>query len=75
MQLELVVDGIEEMRPPSLREVYVGGVHMLVEDVGPGSVRVVKLLSTDPGHYLISGYQPGSVIDFYRLSEVKGHSG
>ena len=75
MQLELVLDGIEEMRPPSYREINIGGVQMLVEDVGPGAVRVIKLLSTDPGHYLISDYKPGNTIDIYRLAGVKCNSG
>ncbi|WP_104372481.1 YlzJ-like family protein [Desulfocucumis palustris] len=75
MQLELVIDGIEEMRPPSCREICIGGVQMLVEDVGSGSVRVVKLLSTDPGHYLLPDYKPGNIIDIYRLSQVKCDSG
>ncbi|GBF34179.1 hypothetical protein DCCM_3291 [Desulfocucumis palustris] len=47
---------------------------MLVE-VEPGSVRVSKLLSTYTGHYLISGYKPGNIMDIYRLSREKCNSG
>lgn len=68
MQLELVLEGIEKMCTPASREVYVGDVHMLVEDSAPGTVRVMKLLSTDPGHYLIPGLTPGQIINANQIN-------
>lgn len=38
------------------------GVPMLVEQVGPAQCRVVRLMSSDPAHYLDAGYQPGAMI-------------
>ncbi|MDA8352355.1 MAG: YlzJ-like family protein [Firmicutes bacterium] len=45
---------------PEIREVDVGGVSMVVEMEGGGQGRILRLLSTDPGHYLDPRYQPGS---------------
>lgn len=63
MQLELVLEGLENMSSPADREVVIEGVSMLVEDTGPRQVRVKKLLTTDPGHYLNPAYAPGSLIN------------
>ncbi|KJS16309.1 MAG: hypothetical protein VR69_09600 [Peptococcaceae bacterium BRH_c4b] len=68
MQLELVVEGMEKMCAQVTRELYVGDVHMLVEDSGPGAFRVVKLLSTDPDHYLIPGFSPGQIINVNQIN-------
>lgn len=62
MQLELVVEGLENMSAPAAREVIIDGIPMLVEDTGSCQARVVKLLSTDPNHYLNTQYTPGSFI-------------
>ncbi|EGK13737.1 YlzJ-like family protein [Kroppenstedtia eburnea] len=45
---------------PEIREVLVDGVSMMVELDGPGEGRILRLLSTDPAHYLDPRYQPGS---------------
>ncbi|MFD1426237.1 hypothetical protein JOD24_001253 [Kroppenstedtia sanguinis] len=47
---------------PEIREVLVDGVSMAVEMDGPGEGRILRLLSTDPAHYLDSRYQPGSKV-------------
>lgn len=46
---------------PAIHETVVDGVHMLVEQTGAG-VKVVRLLSPDPSHYLDSRFQPGNVL-------------
>jgi hypothetical protein len=68
MQLELVFEGLEKMCVPVTRELYVEGVHMLVEDTRSGEIRVLKLLSTDPGHYLNPAFSPGQRIDLNQIN-------
>ncbi|HOV78701.1 MAG TPA: YlzJ-like family protein [Bacillota bacterium] len=63
MQLELVLEGFEEMKFPQCKEVEYKGVPMLVEDVGYGRKRIIKLLSTCPYDYLKAELFPGQVID------------
>lgn len=46
---------------PAIHETVVDGVHMLVEQTGAG-VKVVRLLSPDPSHYLDTRFQPGNVL-------------
>ncbi|MEW6423303.1 MAG: YlzJ-like family protein [Bacillota bacterium] len=60
MQLELVVEGLEEMKEPAVRLVEIGGVPLIIEDTGPGEGRVVRLLSTDPQDYLRTDFFPGA---------------
>lgn len=62
MQLELVLEGLEDMKEIPAREITIHGVPLLIHDVGPGEGRVVKLLSTDPRHYLRVDLYPGAVI-------------
>lgn len=64
MQLELVVEGLEEMKEPAARLVEIGGVPLIIEDTGPGEGKVVRLLSTDPQDYLLPALYPGAVIKF-----------
>lgn len=64
MQLELVVEGLEEMKEPAARLVEIGGVPLIIEDTGPGESRVVRLLSTEPRDYLRPDLYPGAVIKF-----------
>jgi hypothetical protein len=46
---------------PAIHETVVDGVHMLVEQTGAG-IKVVRLLSPDPSHYLDSRFQPGNLL-------------
>ncbi len=64
MQLELVVEGLEEMKEPAVRLVEIGGVPLIIEDTGPGKGRVARLLSTNPQDYLRTDLYPGAVIKF-----------
>lgn len=63
MQLELVLEGLENMSAPNTREIRRQGVPMVVEDVGSGKVKVTRLLSTDPKDYLLNDISPGNIID------------
>ena len=62
MQLELVLEGLEEMVSPRCSQVVHQGVPMLVEKTGYGRSRVARLLSTDPGDYLKPELSPGSYL-------------
>jgi hypothetical protein len=53
---------------PAIHETVVDGVPMLVEQIGAG-VKVVRLLSPDPLHYLDSRFQPGNVL--YGISSYR----
>jgi len=64
MQLELVLEGLEEMKEPATRMVDIGGVRLILEDTNPGEGKVVKLLSTNPADYLRRDLYPGVVIKF-----------
>ncbi len=63
MQLELVVEGLEEMCPPNYSRVVYRGVPMLVERMADGRSRIARLLSTDPADYLKAEYTPGSFLE------------
>jgi hypothetical protein len=71
MQLELVLDGLEEMKHPVVREVLVDGVQMLIEETGPGSGRVHRVLSTNPAHYLRPDFKPGASLQLYKEDLVQ----
>lgn len=60
MQLELVLEGLEEMKHPEVREVTVDGVQLLIEEIGSGYGKVQKVLSTRPGDYLKPEFTPGA---------------
>jgi hypothetical protein len=47
---------------PERRDVIVNGCMMQVESTGTSLGRVVRVLSTDPEHYLKPEYQPGSFV-------------
>lgn len=38
------------------------GVPLLIEQVGTTECRVLRLMSSDPAHYLDANYQPGTMI-------------
>lgn len=63
MQLELVLEGLEDMRHPRYSEISYQGVPMLVEKTQDGRSRVARLLSTNPSDYLNVQYTPGTFVD------------
>lgn len=65
MQLELVLEGLEDMCHPSYSQVSHQGVPMLVEKTPDGRSRIARLLSTNPSDYLNTEFTPGSFIPFY----------
>lgn len=64
LPLELVTEGLHEMKVPVLREIEINGVRMIVQDEGEGKARVVRLLSTRPKDYLQLEFSPGSIINY-----------
>ncbi|WP_068774682.1 YlzJ-like family protein [Paenibacillus sp. FJAT-26967] len=59
---ELVYEGWEDNKP-AFRDIEVGGVLMQVEPVEEGRVRIIRLYSPDPSHYLNPGLAPGNVLE------------
>ncbi|MCL6477010.1 MAG: YlzJ-like family protein [Peptococcaceae bacterium] len=63
MQLELVLEGLEDMCPPEYSHVSHRGVPMLVERTRSGGYKIARLLSTDPADYLKLEYTPGNCLE------------
>lgn len=62
MPIEDVLEGLTE-DPPATAELSLGGITLEVEPLGNFQARVVRVLSTDPRHYLEAQCQPGAVIN------------
>lgn len=62
MQLELVLEGFDQTRYPLHKILYYEDVPVLVEETSGGYKRVIKVLSTNPEHYLNPRLVPGSLI-------------
>ncbi|MTI82828.1 MAG: hypothetical protein FH756_02795 [Firmicutes bacterium] len=69
MQLELVLEGIEDMKHPMVREVELNGIPAVVEDKGFGQGKLVKLLSTDPNDYMDPNMIPGVSVNFLETTK------
>lgn len=50
-------------------ELDIGGRRLVVEQVSPCQVRIVRLLSTDPADYLHPPWQPGMLITYHQHGE------
>lgn len=59
--LEDVMEGIEE-DPAATMELSMGGLTLEVETLGGFRAKVVRVLSTDPEHFLRPHSQPGAII-------------
>lgn len=66
LPLEDVLDGIEEEPAPTML-LSQGGLTLEVEQLEGFQVRVIRLHSTDPEHYLSPHCQPGAVINLKRF--------
>lgn len=62
MPLELVF-GIEEPSNP-YEEIDYNGVRVLVEKFSSAQCRIVRILSTDPTHFLRPDLQPGVTLSY-----------
>ncbi|NLL43214.1 MAG: hypothetical protein GX251_07730 [Firmicutes bacterium] len=60
--LEDVLEGIDDDPAPTM-VLKLGGLSLEVEQLDGFQAKVVRLLSTDPEHYLLPHCQPGAVID------------
>jgi len=72
MPLEAVMEGSGSYQPSYSEIPWHNGGTLLVEPFGPDSVKVVRLISTDPNHYLDPDLQPGKVIERTVLHRTKG---
>ncbi|WP_461365095.1 YlzJ-like family protein [Candidatus Darwinibacter acetoxidans] len=61
LPLEEVLEGLEE-DPPRTIQLAVGEITVEAEPLGSFQARVVRVLSTDPRHFLEPHCQPGSII-------------
>ncbi len=61
--MSVVMDGIDE---PHHRytEIQVDGILMQVEPINAYQVKIVRLFSPNPYHYLNPSYAPGQIIQF-----------
>lgn len=62
MQLELVLEGLEDMKHAPTRKAYIDGIPVLIQEVGLREGRVVRVLSTDPRDFLRPEIYPGAVV-------------
>lgn len=62
MQLELVLEGFDPTSYPLYKVFSYEGVPVLVEETSGGNKKIIKVLSTDPKHYLHPRLVPGSLI-------------
>lgn len=53
MPLELVLEGLEENALPKGREIIFKGIPVWIEDCSEGKIKLKKILSSNPRHYLI----------------------
>lgn len=48
----------------SYREIEFGGIPILVEDIAENQCKIIRLLSTNPGDYLVNQLQPGTLLKY-----------
>ncbi len=61
LPLDDVLEGVDDEPVPTM-VMRLGGMGLEVEELEGFQARVVRILSTDPEHYLLPHCQPGSVI-------------
>ena len=59
--LDDVLEGMEEAPVPTV-VMSIGGVTLELEPGENFQAKVVRVISTDPSHYLNSSYKPGSIV-------------
>ncbi|MFZ5943637.1 MAG: YlzJ-like family protein [Bacillota bacterium] len=64
LPLDLVLKDFTQDKEPSFQNVIYEGVEMQVEPLEWNQFRIIRLLSTNPSHYLDNNLQPGSIISF-----------
>ncbi len=57
----------EKGETTNYKQLEIGGISLLVEPISHTTCKIVKLLSTNPAHYLDTQYQPGTIIDILSL--------
>ncbi|MCR4402150.1 MAG: YlzJ-like family protein [Firmicutes bacterium] len=60
LPLEVVMDGMDKER--TFVDVEIQGVKMTVEQLSSTEAAIVRIISTDPQHFLDPGLQPGTRI-------------
>lgn len=59
--VEDILAGVE-IDPVATRELTIGGLLMEVEPQGDFTAKIVRLISSNPQDYLLTDYQPGSLV-------------
>jgi hypothetical protein len=65
--IEWLLEEDEEEVKPKWREVEVNGVKLIVEQSNFDSYKIVRIISSDPSHYLNDAYQPGKTLSLRPL--------
>lgn len=64
MPLEIVLAKREDENPP-YREIRYRGALLLLEPTGISGGRIVRVISSNPAHYLDPSLQPGNIIQYH----------
>ena len=64
--LEVVFDGYNEMKL-NYREVQMGQVTMVLEQVSQTESKIVRLISPNAQDYLNPNYQPGTIVQLNQM--------
>ena len=64
--LEVIFDGYNEMKL-NYREVQMGQVTMVLEQVSQTESKIVRLISPNAQDYLNPNYQPGTIIQLNQM--------
>lgn len=67
MPLEAIMEGSCSCQLSYSELPWHNGATLLVEPLGSGKVKVVRLISTDPRHYLDPDLRPGNILELATL--------
>ncbi|KUK10370.1 MAG: Uncharacterized protein XD50_1341 [Clostridia bacterium 41_269] len=59
----------DDMVKPNFKEIKMGEASLVVEDQGDGTVKVVRLISSNPQDYLDDKFKPGTVMNYTLIFE------
>lgn len=72
MPYELIFPSEKDVMPKQTTIVY-KGIPLLVEHTDPQTLQVVRILSSDPRHYLNEQVSPGSKISLFNLDGLSSN--
>lgn len=62
---EIVWDGFNALEKKEYKELTMGHMTMVVEQISPNQAQIVRLISPNPQDYTRLDLAPGSIIDFF----------